>query len=232
MLFRSRNSTNDILAAINSQIRVNDDSVYTNNPDAYFPSSATNGYTWYVKTDQITAPTAADNITADVGSIEFYQPSSLYFTSTNENLTVLVKGEAYSYQSDEKGGPIAKVYDNTMDNTGGDSIPLAAAEIIGDDKIAVFGATIFSDFDYGKVESIILLHNVLNWFDKPIPVKTTSSTTSSTTTSTTPSSSTTTPSSTDTSEKSDDSGLPIPFIPIIVGLSFALIATYNRKRFD
>lgn len=69
-------------------------------------------------------------MTSDVSSIQFFQPSSLYFTSTNENLTILVTGEKYSFQSDEKGAPIDQIHDDVMDNNGGESIPLVAAEIL------------------------------------------------------------------------------------------------------
>ena len=166
-----RSSLNDILVGVNSQIRVNDDNVYTSNPEAFFPSSATNGYTWYNEPTTVQNATDTFGITADVTSVQFFSPSSLYFTSTNENLTVLIYGDPYAFQLDEGGDPIAFVWDDIMDSTGGDTIPLAAAEIIGDDKIVVYGSTAFSDFDYGRIESVLLLHNIMDWFDPTFEIR-------------------------------------------------------------
>jgi hypothetical protein len=58
------------------------------------------------------------------------------------------------------------VFDDTNDTLGGDSIPLIAAEEIGDLRVLVSGTTFFSDFDYGKMsifENIVLFENFLDW---------------------------------------------------------------------
>lgn len=146
---------NQILDAIGSNIRINDDNVYTQG--TYQP--------WY--NDIYTIPAAAEtlNITYDVDSITFFSPNSLYFLDDGPILPVIYADTA-AYQTNQLPPDIEVIYDDVMDGEYGDQIPLAAVEEINGTRLLTAGTTFFSDFDYGKTETfdnIGFLENFLQW---------------------------------------------------------------------
>ncbi len=146
---------NSILNAIGGHIRINEDTV--NMMNTYQP--------WYVDITDIPAPNDALNLTFGVDAITFYSPASLYFTEDNPVLPIVITDET-GYQVNENTPPIEVIYDNTADALNGDQIPLAAVEEIGDLRLLTTGTTIFSNFDYGRVDTfdnIIFLENFLDW---------------------------------------------------------------------
>ena len=53
------------------------------------------------------------------------------------------------YQDDRNPPAIEVIYDDTNDNTGGTTIPLAGIEINNTASMAVFAATTWSNYDFG-----------------------------------------------------------------------------------
>jgi len=164
---------NDVLAEIDSSIRINDDNVYMEG--TYNP--------WY--NDITTIPNPADtvNLTFNVDSVSFFSPSSLYFVGTNPVLPIIY-GDASAYQTDQSAPAPAVIYDDVKDGEGGDQIPLAAVEEAGTGRLLVAGTTFFSDYDHGDpvFENIQLLKNFLAWSvgdrsENTVPTSTSSSTT-------------------------------------------------------
>ena len=146
---------NQILDAIGSHIRVNDDNVYM--LDTYQP--------WYNDLYEIPAAGITAGLTEDVESFTMFSPTSLYFTDDDPVLPVIY-ADPSGYQTDQNEPAIDVIWDNTDDGEYGDQIPLAAIEEIGTLRVLVTGTTFFSDFDYGKeaeFDNIIFLENFLVW---------------------------------------------------------------------
>ena len=153
-----RGDLNNLLEALGVHIRINDDNVYEADPSAYKP--------WYVDVTSVLPSELTKNMTEGVRQIRFFSPSSLYLTDSN-HVTVIAYGDPTVYQSDEDPTtPIHTVYDTTDDLIGGESIILAAIEQVSTLRVAVFGATIFSDFDFSNIfaNNPELLKNLLTWF--------------------------------------------------------------------
>ncbi|MHA1352773.1 MAG: hypothetical protein ACTSPP_08315, partial [Candidatus Heimdallarchaeaceae archaeon] len=136
---------NELLNAIGSALRVNDDNVYTTpaDPEFYKP--------WYCQTDEFNDddPVAAQIVGNLTNKVQFFSPTSLYTTEESSSVHWLVFGEETFYQSDQNPPAPDKIYDNTDDNVGGTSIPLAAVELDGESSLALFGTTTWSDYDFG-----------------------------------------------------------------------------------
>ncbi len=145
---------NQVLEAINSDIRINDDNVYMNG--TYRP--------WY--NDYTTIPDMSETVglTEDVNVITMYSPASLYFIA-DENPLPIVYSDVTGYQTDQTPPEITIIYDDTPDLLNGDQIIMMAAEEIGDLRVFVAGTTFFSDFDYGKTtfDNVELMENILDW---------------------------------------------------------------------
>ena len=145
---------NTVLAAISSNIRINDDNVYMEG--TYNP--------WY--NDITTIPDPADTLhmTFDVASVSFFSPNSLYFLADDPILPILY-ADVSGYQTDQNPPVPTVVYDDVIDGAWGDQIPLAAIEEIGTGRLFVAGTTFFSDFDHGDpvFENINMLENFLEW---------------------------------------------------------------------
>lgn len=135
---------NDLLNALGSSIRVNDDNVYTIASEPGFYKEH------YVYTDVVTTP-PGESYPNDAVVYHSYAPNSLYFEGSTSEVTVLVNGSKYDYQSEINAPLPAKIWDDTNDGEGGTAIPLVASEKLSgdDDRIVVFGATDFSDFSFG-----------------------------------------------------------------------------------
>ncbi|MHA1947262.1 MAG: hypothetical protein ACXAC6_00470 [Candidatus Hodarchaeales archaeon] len=136
---------NDLLTAIGTVIRVNDDNVYTDAfvGDPYYYQDH------YIQTDNFYPPLGLSFPTL-TDPIQLYRACSLYFESYSPNMQILANGSQYHYQIDETGPSINTIWDNTNDGTGGERIPLIAAETLSDDndRIMVFAETAFSDFSF------------------------------------------------------------------------------------
>ncbi|RDE17968.1 MAG: hypothetical protein C4K49_00070 [Candidatus Thorarchaeota archaeon] len=145
---------NQILQAIGSNIRVNDDNVYMTG--TYQP--------WYNDLTDILAPGQTVGLTESVDSITLYSPTSLYFLDDDPTLPVIYADHS-GYQTDQVAPGITVVYDDTNDGEFGNQIPLVAVEEVGTLRILVAGTTFFSDFDYGKpaFDNAQFFENFLYW---------------------------------------------------------------------
>ncbi|MCK5240311.1 MAG: hypothetical protein KAR33_12215, partial [Candidatus Thorarchaeota archaeon] len=146
---------NQILDAIGSDIRINDDNVYMQG--TYQP--------WYNDLYEIPDPADTLGLTTAVASITLYSPSSLYFIDEGPVLPI-VFADASAYQTDQMSPDPTVIYDNSEDGVNGDQIPLIAVEEIGELRVLVSGTTFFSDFDYGRIaifNNVILLENFIDW---------------------------------------------------------------------
>lgn len=153
-----RGDLNNLLSTLGSHIRINDDNAYESDPSAYKP--------WYVDITSVLPAYLTKNLTYGVSQIRFFSPSSLWLTDPSY-VTVLAYGDPTVYQEDNNPAvPIQVIYDNESNSWGGDRIILAAAEQIGTTRIAVFGTTVFSDFDFSNIyaNNVELLKNLLSWF--------------------------------------------------------------------
>lgn len=155
-------SMNSILSNLTATVRVQDDNVYTSDPNAYQP--------WYVDTNNFN--TAYSDLFVGVNGINFFSPSSVLSTATSD---VLIYAEAQAYQTDNNAQAPAVIYDDTEDGVGGDAIPLAVIEEVSVgpdvDQIVVVGTTLWSDFDYGDsyAQDTIFFHKVVDYMkDKTI----------------------------------------------------------------
>ncbi len=138
---------NALLTAIGSDIRVNDDNVYTSPADPEYYRD------WYCYTGNYNLDPAVASITASLTRrIRFFSPSSLYEETGGDNVNWLMYGEDYFYQADESSPGPAVVYDMTDNDVGGNIIPVAGVEVEGSSSIAVFGSTIWSNFDYSLTD--------------------------------------------------------------------------------
>ena len=145
---------NQILEAIDSHIRVNDDNVYMHGTYQLHYNDLTD-----IPSDSETL-----GLTDLVNSITFYSPSSLYFTADDLILTI-IHADVTAYQTNQNEPDITVIWDDTIDGANGKQIPLAAVEEIGDLRLLVAGTTFFSDFDYGKTQfdNVQLFENYLDW---------------------------------------------------------------------
>jgi len=152
------NAMNSILGNVSASSRVQDDNIYTTDSSAWQP--------WYIDTNNFNSNFS--EIFSGVDIMSFFSPSSV----VPGDASVLVYAEAQAYQSDETGEAPNVIYDNIDDNTGGDVIPLVTYETIGSgadsDRVAVFGTTMWSDFDYGDsdAQDTVMFENLLNYMVK------------------------------------------------------------------
>lgn len=146
---------NQILEAVESNIRVTDDNVYM-----------TGTYQlWYNDLDTMLAPADTLNLTFGVSTFTMFSPTSLYFLNDTPVLPVIMADHA-GYQTDQTLPAAEVIYDSMADGVYGNQIPLAAVEEVGSLRILVTGTTFFSDFDYGKTpqfDNIVFLENFLEW---------------------------------------------------------------------
>jgi hypothetical protein len=146
---------NQILQAIGSDIRVNDDNVYMEG--TYNP--------WYNDLYDIPYPNETLGLTLGVGSLTLFSPTSLYFLDEGPTLPI-VWADPSGYQTDQIAPAPVVVYDDTIDGVNGEQIPLIAIEEIGQLRVFVAGTTFFSDFDYGKsaiFSNVQLVENFIDW---------------------------------------------------------------------
>ncbi len=144
---------NQILEAIGSNIRFNDDNVYMEG--TYNP--------WYIDLYEIPAPSETLNLTFGVESMTFFSPASLYFLDERPVLP-LIFCDPTGYQTDQNPPAPVRVYDDTQDGENGVQIPVAAVEEIGGLRLLVTGTTIFSNYDYSKdFDNIQFVENFLDW---------------------------------------------------------------------
>lgn len=216
-------SLDSILNTLGSVIRVNDDNAYTTDPDAY--------QTWYTTPSPVGPAETTLNITQGVETLSFFSPSSLYVTDWEASTWFdLVVGSPDMYQVDSNSPAPNVWYDNSQDDTGGDAILLGALEMLGDDDIAVFGTTFFSDFDFTRVEddNIDLLYNLIEFmlssYDGDPPTNNWELTTVSGS-----GASSTDDNSSDSDEKDND-GIPFLVPTMLIGLIAAVIITRRRSK--
>jgi hypothetical protein len=132
-----------LLESIGSDIRINDDSVYTTSADPEYYSD------WYCNTNEYgTDPEISEIISTLNKKVQFYAPCSLYSQADSLDSHWLIYGERMFYQDDRNPPVIEVIYDDTNDNTGGTAIPLAGIEINNTASMAVFAATTWSDYDF------------------------------------------------------------------------------------
>ncbi|RDE12064.1 MAG: hypothetical protein C4K47_08725 [Candidatus Thorarchaeota archaeon] len=145
---------NQILEAIGSHIRINDDNVYMTG--TYQP--------WYNDLTVIPAASQTAGLTENVSSITLFSPSSLYFTVDGPVLPIIYADHT-GYQTDQVPPGIQVVYDDTDDGQYGNQTPLMAIEQVGALRLLVAGTTFFSDFDYGKTDfdNVHVVENFLYW---------------------------------------------------------------------
>lgn len=134
---------NQLLESIGSDIRINDDSVYTTSADPEYYSD------WYCNTNEYgTDPEISEIVSTLNKKVQFYAPCSLYSQADSPDAHWLIYGERMFYQDDRNPPVIEVIYDDTNDNTGGTAIPLAGIEINNTASMAVFAATTWSDYDF------------------------------------------------------------------------------------
>ena len=135
---------NQLLESIGSDIRINDDSVYTTSADPEYYEN------WYCNTNEFgTDPEISEIVSTLNKKVQFYAPCSLYSQADSPDAHWLIYGERMFYQDDRNPPVIEVIYDDTNDNTGGTAIPLAGIEINNTASMAVFAATTWSDYDFG-----------------------------------------------------------------------------------
>ncbi|NPD90163.1 MAG: hypothetical protein HGN29_15740 [Asgard group archaeon] len=133
----------EILEGLGTKIRINDDSVYTNQNDPEYYQD------WYCNTDEYGTDTVATEITEILTrKIQFYSPCSLYSTTSSADVHWLLYGEEMFYQADRNPPAPVVIHDDSNNNQGGTSIPLVGIETTSTSAIAVFAATIWSDYDF------------------------------------------------------------------------------------
>ncbi len=139
----NHSAMNELLSAIGTVIRMNDDNIYTVEADPYYYKD------YYIDTENVQAPQGKSFL--DVAQIfQLFSPNSIYFIDKSDGLQILVNGSQYHYQDDESAPGITVVWDDTADGSGGNRIPLVALESLSndDDRIIVFGDTSFSDYSF------------------------------------------------------------------------------------
>ena len=151
---------NELLASLGSDIRINDDNVYTSTYDPEYYKD------WYCATGNFNLDPEVAYITENITrKVQFFSPSSLYSETGAESVNWLVYGEEYFYQSDEDYPPPEEQYDMVDDGVGGDIIPLAGVEVNGSSSVAVFGTTLCSNFDYGLTfrDNVFIIYNTIEY---------------------------------------------------------------------
>ncbi|MHA2425649.1 MAG: zinc dependent phospholipase C family protein, partial [Candidatus Thorarchaeota archaeon] len=146
---------NQVLSAIGSNIRINDDNVYMQG--TYQP--------WYNDLYEIPDPSDTLGLTTSVSSITMYSPASLYFIDEGPVLPIIY-ADASGYQTNQMDPAITVIYDDSQDGENGDQIPMIAVEEVGELRVLVSGTTFFSDFDYGRIaifNNVVLLENFIDW---------------------------------------------------------------------
>ncbi|MFW9909312.1 MAG: zinc dependent phospholipase C family protein [Candidatus Thorarchaeota archaeon] len=146
---------NQVLTAIGSNIRINDDNVYMQGTYAAH----------YNDLYQIPDPLDTLGLTSSVGSITLFSPASLYFIDEGPVLPI-VFADPSGYQTNQKDPAPTVVYDDSQDGVNGNQIPMIAVEELGELRVLVAGSTFFSDYDYGKTaifNNIVLLENFIDW---------------------------------------------------------------------
>ncbi|MCG3222196.1 MAG: hypothetical protein H7641_12530, partial [Candidatus Heimdallarchaeota archaeon] len=134
----------EICEVLDTNIRINDDSVYTNANDPEYYQD------WYCSTDEYGTDTVATEVTEILTrKVQFYSPCSLYSTTSSADIHWLIYGEEMFYQADRNQPAPVVIHDDTNNNQGGTSIPLAGIETTSTSAIAIFAATIWSDYDFG-----------------------------------------------------------------------------------
>ena len=160
----ARDSINDLLTDLGSNIRVQDDNVYSTNPYGSNPSSR-----WYVDSSNIQA--SIPGLNNGVNRVEFFSPSSLRFIDSL-SVDVVFYGDGDEYQTDQNPPAPQVIYDNTDDGSGGETIPLIANEEltlgVEKDNVMVFGTTTWSDFNLNGNDNFQFLANVLQFFTASI----------------------------------------------------------------
>ena len=135
---------NELLTSLGSDIRVNDDNLYTSPADPEYYQD------WYCYTGNYNLDPEIAYITENLTRrIQYFSPSSFYSETGSENVNWLMYGETYFYQADEASPAPAVIYDMVDDDTGGDIIPIAGVDVNGSSSLAVFGSTCWSNYDYG-----------------------------------------------------------------------------------
>ena len=134
---------NDLLAAIGTVIRLNDDTIYTIDTDPFWYQQH------YIPTMNYYPPLGLSFPTI-TEPFQLYRPNSLYFESYSPNVQILVNGSQYDYQIDFTGPGINVLWDDSNNGVGGEVIPLVAAETLSDDndRIMVWAETAFSDYSF------------------------------------------------------------------------------------
>lgn len=134
----------EILEGLDTKIRINDDSVYTNlNDPEYYQD-------WYCNTDEYGTDSVATEVTEILTrKVQFYSPCSLYSTTSSADVHWLIYGEEMFYQADRNPPAPIVIHDDSNNNQGGTSIPLAGIETTSTSAIAIFAATVWSDYDFG-----------------------------------------------------------------------------------
>ena len=151
---------NTLLTAIGSDIRVNDDNIYTTSADPEYYKN------WYCYTGNYNFDPEIAYITENLTRrIQYFSPSSLYSETGSDNVHWTMYGEEYFYQTDKASPSPDVIYDMVNDDIGGDIIPLAGVEVNGSSSLAVFGATIWSNFDYGNInrDNVYLVYNTIEF---------------------------------------------------------------------
>ena len=151
---------NALLSAFGSDIRTNDDNVYTSSADPEYYQD------WYCFTGNYNLDPEIAYITENLTRrIQYFSPSSLYSETGAETVKWLMYGETYFYQRDENSPPPEVVYDMVNDNVGGNIIPLAGVEVNGSSSLAVFGSTIWSNYDYALTDkdNAYLIYNTIEF---------------------------------------------------------------------
>lgn len=151
-------SMNTLLSDLGATVRMQDDNVYTTNPDAYRE--------WYVEAKNFNTENYP-SLFSHVSQMNFFSPSSVTDTPSSD---VLVYAEPQAYQTDQTGNPPGVVYDDTNDGVGGDRIPLSVLENVtvgsDQDRIVLMGTTMWSNFDYGDPDNqdTFFFSNILDYF--------------------------------------------------------------------
>jgi hypothetical protein len=146
---------NQVLDAIGSHIRFNDDNVYMQGTYNL----------WYNDLTEVPFANETMDLTLSVTTITMYSPSSLHIMDDGLVLPVIY-ADTTAYQTDQIAPEPTVIYDDTEDGKNGEQIPLMAVEEIGALRVIVAGTTFFSDYDYGKsaqFNNILLLENFLDW---------------------------------------------------------------------
>jgi len=154
---------NDLLAAVETNIRINYDDIY--DEEAYYQGENS---PWAVLAGNLPVRDTALNMLRDkVNEVRYYSGASLtdgnmQALTVDDGVEILLKANATSYQTDQAGymNESTYVYTNPAD------MPLVAVEDLAADsgKIAVAGRGFFSDYEYGAGSgNETLAINIIDW---------------------------------------------------------------------